>query len=65
MLEMTVNEMIRRCPDTAAVFNRFGVDTCCGGSRPIREVAERHGMDPAELERALLAELEARHRAAP
>lgn len=65
MLEVTVNEMIRRRPNTAAVFNRFGVDTCCGGSLRIREVAERHGMDPAELERALLAELEGRHRAAP
>lgn len=51
---LTVNEVLLRHPETAAVFNTFGIDSCCGGSVPLESVAQRHGID---LD-ALLAALE-------
>lgn len=35
----TVHEIITLYPATAAVFARFGVDTCCGGNASLVEVA--------------------------
>ena len=29
-----VDELTARYPDTIAVFNRFGIDSCCGGGVP-------------------------------
>jgi iron-sulfur cluster repair protein YtfE (RIC family) len=51
--ETTINEAIRDRPETVAVFHRFGLDSCCGGSLPIRVAAQRHGLDPDEVFRAL------------
>jgi len=57
VLQMTVNEVIRRFPATVTLFGRWGIDACCGGSLPVGEAAARYGMDPktvaAELERAI------------
>jgi len=50
---LTVNEIIRRWPATVAVFNRFGIDACCGGAVPAAEAAARDGADPEALRRAL------------
>ncbi|HEY7877028.1 MAG TPA: DUF542 domain-containing protein [Gemmatimonadaceae bacterium] len=41
----TVNEIVARYADTAAVFNRFGIDTCCGGGVSVAEAARREGVD--------------------
>ena len=51
--EMTVNQAIERFPLTVAVFNRFGIDACCGGARTLAEAAGRHGVPLAELLEAL------------
>jgi regulator of cell morphogenesis and NO signaling len=48
-----VNAMIARHPETMPVFNRFGLDTCCGGGAPIAEAARRDGADLDELVKAL------------
>ena len=40
-----MNELIREKPATVQVFNRFGIDACCGGAVPVREAAERDGAD--------------------
>ena len=37
----TVNETIARHPATMAVFNRFGIDTCCGSGVAVSEAAHR------------------------
>lgn len=54
---ITVNEAIRRYPETLAVFNVFGIDACCSGAVRIAEAADRHGIDPkplfAEITRAI------------
>ena len=52
--EMTINEIITQHPETVAVFNRHGIDSCCGGGLPLAEVARKHRLDFI----ALLAELE-------
>lgn len=57
---LTVHEMLTRFPGTAAVFTRFGVDTCCGSSGTVEEAARREGVDAA----VLCADLRAAARAA-
>jgi len=49
----TVDEMVARHPETMRVFNRFGLDTCCGGGAPIADAARRDGADLDELMQAL------------
>ena len=56
---LTVNEIIRRWPATVEVFNRFGIDACCGGAVPPDEAAARDGADPEALRRALGEAVEA------
>lgn len=47
--DMTVNETVQRYPDTLPHFAALGIDTCCGGAKPIQEAARRHGADPDQL----------------
>lgn len=47
--ESIVNEVIRTHPETVEVFNRFGIDACCGGAAPVRAAAVRDGADPHAL----------------
>jgi regulator of cell morphogenesis and NO signaling len=48
-----VNHVTRDWPETLAIFKAYGVETCCGGGRPIGEAAIRAGADPEALLRAL------------
>jgi len=50
---VSVNEMVARHPETMPVFNRFGLDTCCGGGAPIADAARRDGANLDELVKAL------------
>jgi regulator of cell morphogenesis and NO signaling len=45
----TVHELLQSHPATRAVFQRFGVDTCCGGSVSVEEAARRDGLDASLL----------------
>jgi regulator of cell morphogenesis and NO signaling len=56
----TVNQVIARYPATIAVFNRFGIDTCCGGAEPIADAARRDGADLEALLTALRGVVELR-----
>jgi regulator of cell morphogenesis and NO signaling len=55
---LSVNDAIRLYPETIAVFNDFGIDTCCGGAAPIAEAARNDGADLTELLAALAAVIE-------
>ena len=50
---LTVNEIIRQRPETVEVFNRYGIDACCGGAVPVAQAAARDGADPADVLRDL------------
>jgi len=45
----TVHELIQRHPATRMVFQRYGVDTCCGSAVSVQEAARRDGLDPNQL----------------
>ena len=51
----TINEAILRVPGSVAVFQRYGLDACCGGGLPIAEAARRHGLDGEEVVAAVRA----------
>ena len=51
----SINELLRRRPESVAVLNGHGIDTCCGGARSLADAAREDGLDLA----ALLAELDA------
>jgi len=57
---LTVNELMAREPVTMAVFNDFGIDTCCGAASPISEAAARDGADVDALLAALRRAIEER-----
>jgi regulator of cell morphogenesis and NO signaling len=54
VMQMSVNEAIRRFPATVEIFNRYGIDACCGGAAPVVEAAIRDGADPVALQAELL-----------
>lgn len=57
--EATVAELVVERPARARVFERLGLDYCCGGGRTLRAACEAHGLDVD----AVVAELdEARER---
>ncbi len=43
--DMTLNDVIRKYPTTIGVFNRYNVDSCCGGARTIRDMAAQDKVD--------------------
>jgi regulator of cell morphogenesis and NO signaling len=53
--ELTLNEISLAEPRALEVFNRHGLDSCCGGAKPLALVCEKHGLDVE----ALLTELRA------
>jgi len=53
--ELTLNDIAAAVPRALEVFNRYGLDSCCGGAKPLALVCEKHGLD---LE-AVLGELKA------
>ena len=46
---LTVNDLLREAPAAAAVLNRLGIDTCCGGSLSLAGAAAAAGLPLAEL----------------
>ena len=50
---LTVNDLLRLTPASAAILNRLGIDTCCGGALSLAEAAASVGMTLSELLAAL------------
>ncbi len=51
--DMIINDVIKRYPETIAVFNRFNVDACCGGGASIEATARADGVEVESLLTAL------------
>ncbi len=43
MLDLSVNEIVRRWPAAVAALNERGIDTCCGGALSLRDAAGAAG----------------------
>jgi regulator of cell morphogenesis and NO signaling len=65
---LTVNEILARHPAALDVFNRLGVDVCCGANLTLLESIEADGLDEETLydalERALGVKIANRHASA-
>ena len=46
---LSVNTVLARFPSTSSVFNRFGLDTCCGGALSVAEAARAADVDTEAL----------------
>lgn len=55
VMTLTVNEAVRRYPATIAIFNRYGIDTCCGGALPVAEAAAEAHVDASVLRAELVS----------
>ena len=55
--EMIINDVIKQYPETISVFNRFNVDSCCGGGTSIEATARKDGIDLEALLDALDREI--------
>ncbi len=53
--EQTVASVVATAPETSRVFERHGIDYCCGGKIPLQDACARRGVAPD----LLLQELEA------
>lgn len=51
----TLAELVTQRPGRSAVFERYGIDYCCGGRRPLAEACAAHGVDAQEVIAALEA----------
>jgi regulator of cell morphogenesis and NO signaling len=53
LAELTIEEIIRRFPQSLSVLQKHRIDLCCGGRLPLREAARKHHVDLEELLREL------------
>jgi len=51
--DMSLNDVIRKYPTTIGVFNRFNIDSCCGGARTLRNMAAQDKVDLDAFMKAL------------
>ena len=51
---MQVGHLVADRPERSRVFERYGIDYCCGGKRSLQDACRDRGVDPA----AVLAELQ-------
>ena len=54
----TVAEIAAEFPAAVRVFQRYGIDFCCGGKRPVRAACEEQGLPFEEVERAIVTAIE-------
>ena len=53
--ERTVGDIAATIPGATAVFRKYKIDFCCNGDLTLDSAAQRRGVDPDALERALEA----------
>ena len=55
----TVAEIAANSLAAVRVFEKFGIDYCCGGKRPVADVCKQKGLDPQDVQREIDAALAA------
>jgi regulator of cell morphogenesis and NO signaling len=58
-LDAPVGAWVAEHPSTARVFERLGIDYCCGGKHPLDEACRRGDLIPEDVVRELRAAVEA------
>ena len=53
-VQQTIGEVVADNPGLSRVFEKFGIDYCCGGKKTVKEACHDKGLDPS----AVLAELQ-------
>lgn len=48
-LERTVGELVTERPGRSRVFEKYGIDYCCGGKRPLAEACKKKGVSLEDL----------------
>lgn len=51
LLERTVGQLVAEGPARSRVFERWGIDYCCGGKKNLGEVCAKKGLDAATVVR--------------
>jgi regulator of cell morphogenesis and NO signaling len=51
----TVGEIVAANPSSARLFEKYGIDYCCGGNRPLAEACSEKGLSVEEFSRELTA----------
>jgi regulator of cell morphogenesis and NO signaling len=46
LTETTVGQLVTEKPARARVFEKFGIDYCCGGKKPLAQACGEKGLDP-------------------
>ncbi len=53
--DITIGEIVADDYRTAAVFEKHGIDFCCGGKSPLTAACKERGIDPAAIAREIEA----------
>lgn len=61
--DATLGAIVAARPGTAELFERLGLDYCCGGAQTLEQACEERGLDPANV-RTMVAASEAEDRTA-
>ena len=51
--ERSVGELVAENPATARVFEKYGIDYCCGGKKPLNQACRERGIAPEPVVEAL------------
>src|SRR5512147_418527 len=52
-LDRTIKDLVLEDFRTAAVFEKYGLDFCCGGGQPLADACRKNGIEPEALARDL------------
>lgn len=53
--DTTVAQLVIEQPALTRIFDKLGIDYCCGGKKPLREACETRGLDPDTVVQTLNA----------
>jgi regulator of cell morphogenesis and NO signaling len=60
LVEETVGQLVVENPSRARVFEKLGIDYCCGGKKPLKQACEEMGLDVSVVLSALQSDARSR-----